>query len=288
MLKYFFLISPIMHCRLRVVLWKSDWIPKSFKATEWLWTLDHNALLWWFLSTSFSFLRWHREIFCCIILHHAIPQIVVLTQIKISQNALLWWASTRSFFLTSSFLILFILTVLPCKEVGQHYPCSLLDSEIFPIMPLFWVYFSFASSHCALLFSYSSWFIIFYYQRRQWWCHLRLEQTVPSTHLLSFRLLHLSPVRELILAWAVQAQGDPAYHLLTLNAAFVVDGDNECDVWQLEQCHLEDESLPVGGIRLATAQGCLALGHLLTHGVQQGQLHKRVWEEEECKLFHFT
>lgn len=104
---------------------------------------------------------------------------------------------------------------------------------------------------------------------------------MPPTHLLPFRLLHLSPVRELVLAGAVQAQRDPADHLLALDAAFVVDGEDERDVRQLEQRHLEHERLPVGGVRLAAAQRRLTLGHLLTHGVQQGQLYVRVCEQEE-------
>lgn len=110
---------------------------------------------------------------------------------------------------------------------------------------------------------------------------------MPSTHLLSFRLLHLSPVRELVLARAVQTQRDPADHLLALDAAFVVDGEDERDIRQLEECHLEDERLPVGGVRLAAAQRRFTLGHLLTHGVQQGQLHVRVYKEEEGPVIKF-
>lgn len=73
---------------------------------------------------------------------------------------------------------------------------------------------------------------------------------------------------ELVLTGAVEAQRDPADHLLALDAAFVVDGEDERDVRQLEQRHLEHKGLPVGGVRLAAAQRRLALGHLLTHGVQ--------------------
>lgn len=108
------------------------------------------------------------------------------------------------------------------------------------------------------------------------------------THLLSFRLLHLCPVCELVLARAVQAQRDPADHLLALDAAFVVDGEDERDVRQLEQRHLEHERLPVGGVGLAAAQRRLTLGHLLTHGVQQSQLHVRVYKEREEQMLHFT
>lgn len=87
-------------------------------------------------------------------------------------------------------------------------------------------------------------------------------------------------MRELVLPGAVQAQRDPADHLLALDAAFVVDGEDERDVRQLEQRHLEHEGLPVGGVRLATAQRRLTLRHLLTHRVEQGQLHERVCTEE--------
>lgn len=102
---------------------------------------------------------------------------------------------------------------------------------------------------------------------------LGLQQTVPAANLLSFRLFHLSPVGELLLSRAIEAKRNPANHLLTLHAALVVNGEDERDVRQLEKCYLEDKRLFVGWVGLAPADGCLALGHLMTHGVQQGQLH---------------
>lgn len=102
---------------------------------------------------------------------------------------------------------------------------------------------------------------------------LGVQQTVPAANLLSFGLLHLSPVGELLLAGAVEAQRNPADHLLPLHAALVVDGEDERDVRQLEQCYLEDEGLLVGGVGLTAADGRLAFGHLMTHGVQQGQFN---------------
>lgn len=96
---------------------------------------------------------------------------------------------------------------------------------------------------------------------------------MPTADLLSFRLLHLRPVGELLLTRAVEAERNPANHLLAFHAAFVVDGEDECDIRKLEEGYLEDKCLFVGGVRLTSADGCLALGHLVTHGVQQGQLN---------------
>lgn len=96
---------------------------------------------------------------------------------------------------------------------------------------------------------------------------------MPAANLLSFRLFHLSPVGELLLSRAVEAERNPANHLLTLHAALVVDGEDERDVRQLEKSYLEDKGLFVGRVGLTAADGCLTLGHLVTHGVQQGQLY---------------
>lgn len=82
---------------------------------------------------------------------------------------------------------------------------------------------------------------------------LGLQQTVPAANLLSFRLLHLSPVGELLLPGTVEAQRNPADHLLPLHAALVVNGEYECDVRQLKQRYLEDEGLLVGWVGLTTA-----------------------------------
>ncbi len=64
------------------------------------------------------------------------------------------------------------------------------------------------------------------------------------------------------------AQRDPANHLLPFHAALVVDRQDERDVGELEQSYLEHKGLLVGGVGLASANGRLALGHLLTHWVQ--------------------
>lgn len=53
---------------------------------------------------------------------------------------------------------------------------------------------------------------------------------MPVADLLSLRFLHLSPVGELLLSGAVEAQRNPANHLLSLHAALVVDGEDERDV----------------------------------------------------------
>lgn len=86
--------------------------------------------------------------------------------------------------------------------------------------------------------------------------------------LLSFGLLHLSPVGELLLPGTVEAQGNPADHLLTLHTALVVDGEDERDVRQLEKGYLEHKGLFVGRIGLTAADRRLTLGHLVAHGVQ--------------------
>lgn len=108
---------------------------------------------------------------------------------------------------------------------------------------------------------------------------LGLQKAVPAADLLSFRLLHLSPVRQLLLPGAVQAQGDPANHLLALHTPLVVNRKDESDVRKLEQRHLEHKRLLVGGVGLPTTDGRLTLGHFLTHGVQQSQLYIRVCSE---------
>lgn len=92
---------------------------------------------------------------------------------------------------------------------------------------------------------------------------------MPAADLPSFGLLHVRPMAELVFPGAVEAQGDPANQLLPLHAALVVDGQDERDVGQLEQRHLEHEGLLVGGVGLSPADGRLTLGHLMTHGVQQ-------------------
>lgn len=97
---------------------------------------------------------------------------------------------------------------------------------------------------------------------------LGLQQTVPVANLLSFRLFHLSPVGELLLSRTVEAEWNPTNHLFALHASLVVHRKDECDVWKLEQGYLEDKRLFVGWIGLAPTDGCLALWHLVAHGVQ--------------------
>lgn len=97
---------------------------------------------------------------------------------------------------------------------------------------------------------------------------LGLQQAVPVADLLSFRFFHLSPVCELLLSGAVEAERNPANHLLTLHAALVVDREDERDIRQLEKGYLEDKRLFVGWVGLTSTDGCLTLGHLLAHGVQ--------------------
>jgi len=99
---------------------------------------------------------------------------------------------------------------------------------------------------------------------------------VPVADLLSFGLFHLSPVGELVLPRAVEAQRNPADHLFALHTALVVDGEDERDVRELKKRHLEHKCLLVGGVGLTAAHGCLALGHLLPLGVQHSELHIRV------------
>lgn len=97
---------------------------------------------------------------------------------------------------------------------------------------------------------------------------LRFQQAVPAANLLSFRLFHLSPVGELLLSRAVEAQRNPTNHLLALHAALVVDGKDERDVRELEKSYLEDKRLFVGWVGLTSTDGGLTLGHLMAHGVK--------------------
>lgn len=94
---------------------------------------------------------------------------------------------------------------------------------------------------------------------------------MPAADLLSSALLHVLPVELLLLAAAVLAQCDPAHHLLALHAAAAVDGDEQRDVRQLEERHLEDEGLLVDGVGLASPHRRLAPRDLLADRVQQRQ-----------------
>lgn len=104
---------------------------------------------------------------------------------------------------------------------------------------------------------------------------------MPAGDLLPSTRPHVLPVELLLLAAAVLAQRDPAHHLFALHGAAVVDGDEQRDVGELEQGHLEDECLLVDGVGLAAAHRRLAPGNLPTHRVQQGQSSVGVWTRAE-------
>lgn len=103
---------------------------------------------------------------------------------------------------------------------------------------------------------------------------------MPAADLLSSALLHVLPVELLLLAAAVLAQRHPTHHLLALHAAAAVDGDEQRDVRQLEERHLEDEGLLVDGVGLAAPHRRLAARDLLAHRVQQRQPAEGVWRAE--------
>lgn len=67
------------------------------------------------------------------------------------------------------------------------------------------------------------------------WCPLGLQQHVPPADLCPLCLPHLLPVALLLLPAAAVAQGDPAQHLLALQAAPAVDGDQQGDLRELEE-----------------------------------------------------
>lgn len=97
---------------------------------------------------------------------------------------------------------------------------------------------------------------------------------MPLAHLLPLRLPHVAPVLLLLLAGAVEAQRHPAQTLSPLHAAAAaVDGQVQRHLRQLEQRHLEDEGLLVGGAGLTAAHRRPAFGHLLALGVQHDQLY---------------
>lgn len=103
---------------------------------------------------------------------------------------------------------------------------------------------------------------------------LCVGECVPVADLLTLSLLHLCPVGLLLLAGAVEAQGDPAQPLPGPHAAPAAEHrQHQRHLGQLEERHLEHERLLVGGVGLAAAHGRLALGHLFPLGVQHCQLH---------------
>lgn len=103
---------------------------------------------------------------------------------------------------------------------------------------------------------------------------------MPVADLLSSTLLHILPVDLLLLSAAVLTQSDPSHHLFALHAASVIDGDQQGDVRQLEQRHLEHESLLVDGVGLSATHRRFTARNLLTHRVQKGQTSIGVWEKE--------
>lgn len=111
---------------------------------------------------------------------------------------------------------------------------------------------------------------------------------MPPADLCPLRVPHLLPVALLLLPAAAVAQRDPADHLLALHAAPVVDGDQQGHVGELEQGHLEDESLLVDRVGLAPADGGLAARHLLAHRVAQAELPVGVRWPINCKVSEMT
>lgn len=97
---------------------------------------------------------------------------------------------------------------------------------------------------------------------------------MPVADLLSLRHFHLCPVGLLLLAGAVEAQGDPAQPLPGPHAAPAAEHrQHQGHLGQLEERHLEQKRLLVGGVGLAAAHSRLTLGHLFPLRVQHGQLH---------------
>lgn len=93
-------------------------------------------------------------------------------------------------------------------------------------------------------------------------------ECVPVADLLAFSLLHLCPVGLLLLAGAVEAQRDPAQPLPGPHAAAGAEHrQDQRYLRELEERHLEQEGLLVGGVGLAAAHRCLTLGHFFAFGV---------------------
>jgi len=80
--------------------------------------------------------------------------------------------------------------------------------------------------------------------------------------LLTLRLFHLCPVALLLLAGAVEAQRGPAQPLPGPHAASAAEHrQHQRHLGELEERHLEQKRLLVGGVGLAAAHGRLKLGH---------------------------
>lgn len=112
---------------------------------------------------------------------------------------------------------------------------------------------------------------------------LSVSESMPVADLLPLCLSHLGPVGLLLLGRAAVAQGDPAQPLPGPHAAPPAEHrHHQRDLGELEERHLEDKRLLVGGVRLAAAHGRLALGHLFALGVQHGQLNIGVCKERHA------
>lgn len=99
--------------------------------------------------------------------------------------------------------------------------------------------------------------------------NLGFQQCMPPADLLALAFLHFLPVLLLLLPTAVLAQSNPANHLFTLHSAPAINGNHQGDIRELEEGHLEDKSLFIDRVGLATPNGRLAAGHLLTHTVEE-------------------
>ena len=75
---------------------------------------------------------------------------------------------------------------------------------------------------------------------------LRWEEGVPVANLLAGSFSHLLPMFRLLVDGAVEPQGDPADQVPPLETPFVDDGHEQSHFGQLEQSHLEGESLQPG------------------------------------------
>lgn len=111
---------------------------------------------------------------------------------------------------------------------------------------------------------------------------------MPPADLLAFAFLHFVPVLLLLLPTAVLAQSNPANHLFTLHCASAINGNHQGNIRELEEGHLEDEGLFIDGVGLATPNGRLAAGHLLTHTVEEEELsisiYRKSRQEQDEKL----
>ena len=99
--------------------------------------------------------------------------------------------------------------------------------------------------------------------------HLGFQQCMPPADLLALAVLHFLPVLLFLLPTAVLAQGNPANHLFALHSAPAINRNHQGNIRELEESNLEDKGLFIDRIGLATPNGRLAAGHLLTHTVEK-------------------